>query len=129
MGLILGFSLLIAAEQSGRERTLNAHQLSRGPARPYEVIGISVITVMELAQAVYRADTAKRRNQRMLFIDELLSALPIYPINEPVAIHAAFTDTDARKHGNTIALAVLLIRATALDLGYESPPATTVTSR
>ena len=55
----------------------------------------------------------------MLFIDELLSALPVYPINEPVAIHAAFTDTDARKHGNTIALAVLLIGAIALDLGHE----------
>ena len=78
---------------------------------------------------MYRADTAKRRNQRTLFIDELLSALPIYPVNEPVAIRAAFIDTDARKQGNTVALAVLLIRATALDLVTQSPPATTVTSR
>ena len=47
----------------------------------------------------------------MLFIDELLSAVPIYLINEP------FIDADARRQGNTIALADLLIGATALDLG------------
>jgi len=83
MGLILDSSVLIAAERQGQ----NARQMLAAIARTAgeTEIALSVVTLIELAHGVARADTAQRKQNRQQFIQELLSALPIHPVTVPVA--------------------------------------------
>ena len=117
MGLILDSTVFIQAERQGKDVRQLLTNLARDLGQD-EVIGISVITLMELAHGAYRSDKAERLRQRLLFLQELESAVPVYPVTESIAIWAARIDAETRKQGNTIALADLLIGATAVDLDY-----------
>jgi predicted nucleic acid-binding protein len=78
MGLILDSTVLIQAERKG----LNARQaltLVMEKLGSSEV-GISVVTTLELAHGIARADTAERRAKRQGFLDELLRAVPVHPV-------------------------------------------------
>ena len=70
MGLILDSSVLVAAERQGQ----NARQmLSVVASKITETdIGISVVTSIELAHGVARANTDERRAGPQQFLDELL---------------------------------------------------------
>jgi len=81
-------------------------------------IATSVITLIELAHGSARANTPERRAKRNQFIQELLIALPIYPITVPVAIRAGQIDGENQARGLRLPLSDLLIGVTALDLGY-----------
>ena len=43
-------------------------------------IAISVVTLIELARGVARANTAERKEKRQQFLHELQSAVPIHPV-------------------------------------------------
>ena len=81
-------------------------------------LAISVITVLEMAHGVARADTEKRQMSRQRFLNDLLSGMPVYPVTIPVALRAGQMDGLLRAQGLRVALADLLIGATALELGY-----------
>jgi predicted nucleic acid-binding protein len=83
MGLILDSSVLIAAERQGK----NARQVLTAIARDLgEVeVGISVVTLIELAHGASRADTPDRKSNRHKFIEELLTAMPVYPVTVSIA--------------------------------------------
>ena len=76
MGLILDSSVLIAAERQGQ----NARQMLAAIARTTAdtEIALSVVTLTELAHGAARADTVERKQKRLQFIQELLTALPIH---------------------------------------------------
>ena len=116
MGLILDSSLLIAAERKGR----TAYEIleSVGVQAGDPEIALSVVTVLELAHGIARADTVTRRAARQKFLDDLLIGLPVHPVTVPVALRAGRIDGQLQARGVRVALADLLIGTTALVLGH-----------
>ena len=117
MGLILDSSVLIAAERKGQ----NARQALTEVARrtPGEDVALSVITLMELARGAARADSPERKTMRQQFLDELVVALPVHPVTVAIALRAGHLDGENTAKGMRLALADLLIGATAPELGYR----------
>lgn len=116
MGLILDSSTLIAAERQGQ----NAHQALAGIAvsAAGEDVAVSVITLIELAHGVARANMPERKAARQQFLNELPGALPVHPVTVPVALKAGQIDGENTALGVRVALSDLLIGLTALELGY-----------
>jgi predicted nucleic acid-binding protein len=116
VGLILDSTAVVAAERQGK----NARRLLESVAQETgdEGVAVSVITVLELAHGITRADTSERQEQRQRFLDELLRAIPIQPITVPIALRAGQIDGQSQAKGVRIPLSDLLIGASALELGY-----------
>lgn len=117
MGLILDSSIVIAAERLGQ----TAYQMLEGIRLKTDdtEIAISVVTVLELAHGITRADTAQQRAIRQKFLNDLLTGMPVYPVTIAIALRAGQTDGHMQASGKRIALADLLIGSTALELGYS----------
>jgi tRNA(fMet)-specific endonuclease VapC len=117
MGLILDSSVLVAAERQGQ----NARQMLASLAqRVAETeIGISVVTLIELAHGAARANTPERKAKRQKFIEELQTAMPIHPVTVPLALRTGKIDGENQARGVQVALPDLLIGVTALELGYS----------
>ncbi len=113
---MLDSTAAVAAERQG----MNARQLLEAVAQEAgdEAIAVSVITVLELAHGVARADTAERRERRQRFLNELLTGVPIQPVTIPVALRAGEIDGQSQANGVRIPLSDLLIGTSALELGY-----------
>jgi predicted nucleic acid-binding protein len=105
-----------AAERQGR----NARQLLEAVALETgdEGIAVLVLTVLELAHGITRADTPDRRVRRQRFLDELMAGVPIQPVTVPIALRAGEIDGHSQARGVRIPLSDLLIGASALELGY-----------
>jgi predicted nucleic acid-binding protein len=116
MGLILDSSVLIAAERQGR----NARQVLTSVAKEIDEteVAISVVTLIELAHGVARADTLERKSKRKEFIDELLTAMPVFSVTAPIALRAGQLDGENQARGLKVPLPDLLIGVTALEFGY-----------
>ncbi len=117
MGLILDSSVLISAERQGK----NARQMLTSIADKIveTEVGISVVTLVELAHGAARADTPERRANRQNFIAELLTAMPIHPVTVPLALRTGQLDGENQARGIRIPLSDLLIGVTALELGFS----------
>ena len=116
MGLILDSSVLVAAERQGQ----NARQMLASVERRISEteIGISVVTLIELAHGAARANTPERKAKRHNFIGELLIAMPIHPVTVPLALRTGQIDGENQARGIRLPLPDLLIGVTALELGY-----------
>lgn len=114
---MLDSTAAVAAERQGK----NARQLLEDAARRTgdDEIAVSVITVLELAHGISRADTPERRDKRRRFLDELLTGVPIQPVTVQIAIRAGRIDGLSQAQGVRIPLSDLLIGVTALELGYR----------
>jgi predicted nucleic acid-binding protein len=112
MGLILDSTVLVHAERQGlnARHALSAVMEKVGPSE----VGISVITALELAHGLMRADSAERRKRRQDFLDEVLSVMPVYPVTLAIALRAGQIDGESTARGVRIALPDLLI-------GYPHP--------
>lgn len=113
---MLDSTAAVAAERQGK----NARQLLETVALKTgdEGIAVSVVTVLELAHGITRADTTERRDRRQRFLDELLTGVPIQPVTVPIALRAGQIDGQSQARGVRIPLSDLLIGASALELGY-----------
>ncbi|HZR64368.1 MAG TPA: PIN domain-containing protein [Terriglobales bacterium] len=116
MGLILDSSVLVATER--KERTVYAVLAEIGGSQKDIEVGISAITVAELAHGAARAETPQRKEKRLRFIREIASAVPIYPITAAIAFRAGLIDGETQAKGVRVALSDLLIGVTALELGF-----------
>jgi tRNA(fMet)-specific endonuclease VapC len=117
LGLILDSSVLIAAERLGH----TAYQILdeiRHRAGDQE-IAVSVITVLELAHGLSRANTSERLNHRQRFLDELIAGVPVFPVTIPIALRAGRIEGQLRAAGTRVALSDLLIASTALELDFD----------
>jgi predicted nucleic acid-binding protein len=87
---MLDSTAAVAAERQGK----NARQLLEAVALETgdEGIAVSVVTVLELAHGITRADTTDRRERRQRFLDDLLTGVPIQPITVPIALRARQID-------------------------------------
>ena len=117
MGLILDSSVLIASERKDKTARQTLIEISQHASG--ELVALSVVTVMELAHGVARANTAERRAIRRQFLTDLITALPMHPVTVDVALRAGEVDAENSAKGIHIALSDLLIGATALNLGYR----------
>ncbi len=83
---MLDSTAAVAAERQGK----NARQLLEAVTLETEDQGIavSVITVLELAHGVTRADTVARREHRQRFLDELLTGVAIQLVTVPIDLRA-----------------------------------------
>ena|SRR5579863_44872 len=117
MGLILDSSVLIAAERQGK----NARQVLTAIAKEIgeTEVGISVVTLIELAHGAARADTPERKSKREKFIEELLMAMPVYPVTATMALRAGQLDGLNQARGVRVPLPDLLVGVAALELGYS----------
>ena len=82
-------------------------------------VGISVITLIELAHGAARANTPERKAKRQKFLEELQTAMPIHPVTVSLALRAGKIDGENQARGVRLALPDLLIGVTALELGYS----------
>ena len=115
MGLILDSSVVIASERLGQTAFEMLEIISRSEDQE---VAVSVVTVLELAHGIVRADTPQRRGRRQQFLDDLLAGMPVHTVTVPVALRAGQIDGHMQAQGKRIALADLLIGATALELRY-----------
>jgi predicted nucleic acid-binding protein len=81
-------------------------------------IAVSVVTVLELAHGIARADTDERRARRQRFVDELLSSVPVQPVTVRIALRAGQIDGQSQAKGIRIPLSDLLIGVSAMELGF-----------
>ncbi len=96
-GLMLDSTAAVAAERQGK----NALQLLEDVARQRgdDEIAVSVITVLELAHGVSRAEAAERRDKRQRFLPELLTGVPIQPVTVQIAIRTGQIDGQGQAKG------------------------------
>ena len=109
--------VLIAAEREGKNPRQVIEEIAAKLGDTEATL--SVITVTELAHGIERADSATRRNTRERFLQELLSEISVEPVTTPIALRAGKIDGSLHAKGLRVALADLLIGATALELGYS----------
>lgn len=102
MGLVLDSEVLIAAEREFGEA---------------EIV-LSSISVLELEHGLHRARTAEQARRRREYLDAVFAVIPVEPFTMMMAQLAARTDAEARRTGQTIPFADLLIGATARYFGY-----------
>ena len=110
------FQCAITAEREGQ----NARQILEAISSKVgnTEIGISVVTLIELAHGAARAEAPQRKAKRHQFIQELLVALPVHPVTVPVALRTGQMDGENQAKGIRLPLSDLLIGVTALELGY-----------
>ena len=113
---MLDSTAAVAAERQGK----NARQLLESVALETgdEGIAVSVVTVLEPAQGITRADTPERRDRRQRFLDELLTGVPIQPVTIPIALRAGQIDGQSQSQGNPHPAFGSADRVSALELGY-----------
>jgi tRNA(fMet)-specific endonuclease VapC len=108
MGYLIDTSVFIAWE---RQRLDSAALVARVGAEP---VALSVVTASELLHGVHRAETAQRRGKREEFVEAILSAMPVVPIDLAIARTHARIWADLAARGSVIGAHDLLIAATAL---------------
>jgi tRNA(fMet)-specific endonuclease VapC len=79
MGILIDSSVLIHAERMGIDYS------TRVKGRENEESFVSVITASELLHGVHRAVDPKIRSRRLAFVEGILSALPVLPIDVATA--------------------------------------------
>ncbi len=115
-GLVLDTSNLITAERRGLGVAEILEQIQRifGETR----VGVSAVTIVELAHGVERAKTQEQRRRRQAFIHELRAAVTVYPVTDVIAELAGTVAGREAQRGVILPFADLLIGATALHYGY-----------
>jgi tRNA(fMet)-specific endonuclease VapC len=116
MGIVVDSSVLVAAERAGQNprAVIEDLMVKLGDTEAT----LSIITLVELAHGIERADSAARQTARERFIDELLNEISVEPITVPIAFRAGKIDGRLQAKGLTIPFGDLLIGASALELGY-----------
>ena len=79
---------------------------------------LSAISIVELDHGIYRARTLEQAAKRRDYLDTVYAAIPAEPFTREIGHVVAQIDGEARKQGNVIPFADLLIGGTALHFGY-----------
>jgi predicted nucleic acid-binding protein len=116
LGVVLDSSILIEAERQRLDAKSFLRYLSETIGE--QDVGISSISVAELAHGIHRASTEERRNRRRLFLDDLKAALPIYPVTGETAELVGQLSAEANQRGVVIPFDDLLIAAGAIERGH-----------
>jgi tRNA(fMet)-specific endonuclease VapC len=116
LGLVLDSSVVIAAERRQEsvpdfiEGLLRAH----GPLE----LSLSPVTVAELVHGIFRASTQAASERRRLYIEELLSLIPVHPVTRQTGWLVGQIQGQEAAKGNVLPFSDLMIAATAIEQGY-----------
>ncbi len=113
MGVLIDSSVWIGAERAASG--LPRHILGREDEEAF----LSVITASELLHGVHRAAAARVRARRLAFVEAVLSALPILPIDAAVARTHAALWADLAGRGRMIGVHDSWLAATCLAHGLR----------
>lgn len=112
MGILIDTSIIIHWERGNREVQSYAEKHKN------EDFFLSVISASELLHGVHRAKNQAIRRKRSAYVEAILSAVPILPIDLPIArLHAEISASLANK-GAGVGAHDLWIAATAISCGY-----------
>jgi tRNA(fMet)-specific endonuclease VapC len=79
---------------------------------------IAAITVAELLHGMHRADNEMRRQRRSIYVEAIISQLPVVGYSTDIArVHARLW-AELQARGQMIGLHDLIIAATCLSLGF-----------
>jgi len=116
LGLVLDSSTVIAAERRQEsiadfiESILHAH----GPLD----LSLSPVSVAELVHGIFRAQTPVASQRRRLFIEELVSLVPVHPVTKRTGWLVGQIQGQEAAKGNVLPLGDLIIAAAAIEQGY-----------
>jgi len=116
VGIVLDSTVLVSAERAGQSpRNLIEDLIAKlGDTEAT----LSIISLVELAHGIERANSTARQVARERFLEELVNEITVEPVTIAVAFRAGKIDGALQAKGLTIPLGDLLIGATALVLGY-----------
>lgn len=117
MGLILDTCVLIDSERKRRTVLAMAEFIFDRTAE----LGVAIcaVTLVELAYGITKTRDSSVRKMRELFLADVLSQIPIYPVTEAISVQAGLLDGTLEAKGVTVELADLLIGVTALHHGHQ----------
>lgn len=111
MGVLIDTSVIVAHERGHLDpETLDALVSSR----PDDPFYISVVTVSELLHGAHRAGDRIRRARRTAFVEGVIDAIPILPIDLPTARAHAELGAELADAGRPVGTHDLWIAATAV---------------
>lgn len=116
MGLILDTSVLIDAE---RARSTVAELLERLPLLKNEPVGISSLSVLELASGLAGAQSEQQALRRRAFLEDIQSQVPIQAFDSALAMRTGLLNGELRRNGVNIGMLDLMIGVTALESDYQ----------
>jgi tRNA(fMet)-specific endonuclease VapC len=117
VGLILDTSTLITAERRRHSIATILEQIQA--ALGESEVGLSAVTIFELAHGIQRAKPEAQRQRRQMFVDELRAVVTVHPLTDEIAERAGVISGREAERGVTLPFADLLIGITALHLGFE----------
>jgi predicted nucleic acid-binding protein len=117
LGLILDTGILVIAERRGHTVGELFRQLEA--AHGVVAVGVSAVTLTELAHGLERAKTPEQRRKRQNFLDDLMADMSIHPLTAEIAWRAGTISGQEAARGVVLPFEDLLIGATALHLGFE----------
>ena len=125
MGVIVDTNILVAGER----RKYSAYEVfaQLREAHGSVAIGLSAVTLVELARGVERAKLEAQRAARQSFLNDLIVGVKVYPFTLEIAQLAGKISGQQSLRGLVIPFEDLLIGATALHLGFAISPETSAT--
>jgi predicted nucleic acid-binding protein len=78
-----------------------------------------VVTLVELAHGIERANLEVHREQRQAFLDDLIADMVVFPVTAGIARLAGKISGQLGRRGFTVPFEDLLIGATALHRGCD----------
>ena len=115
--MILDSSVLIAGERRG-ETVKQVIDRLRAVVGDTES-ALSAISILELTHGIYRAKTQADRERRIAFAEELVRDMIVHPVSVAISQLAGRIEGEQAAKGVSIAVADLIIGATALHLGFD----------
>jgi len=81
-------------------------------------LSLSPVTVAELVHGIFRARTPAAAQSRRLFVEELVSLVPVHPVTKQTGWLVGQIEGQEAAKGNVLPFADLMIGATALEQEY-----------
>jgi len=117
VGLLLDSSVLIAQERRGLDARTAITVIAK--SNPSDDVSVSVVSLMELAHGIARANSEQIMKRRTTFIRELLSSIPILGIDNQLALKIGIMDGQLAQTGIRIPIEDLIIGVTAMENGFD----------
>ena len=116
LGLVLDSSTVIAAERRKESITDFVDSILRAHG-PLD-LSLSPVSVAELVHGIFRARTPAASQRRRLYIEELVSLVPVHPVTRQTGWLVGQIQGQEAARGNVLPFNDLMIAAAAIEQGY-----------
>ena len=104
----------------GITQDFDARTYGTGPASNYSIFDLSLspVSVAELVHGIFRAKTPVASQRRRLYIEELVSLVPVHPVTRQTGWLVGQIQGQEAARGNVLPFNDLMIAAAAIEQGY-----------